>query len=107
METALCFQHVERVTNALKTSTGGGWNGHAQAILYWLAKSSDIAHVRQACASYKKVGTQSWFLARFPYVNYHVGCCCTDIVNRGKVATEKCANRKTSFIPHRSLSCEK
>lgn len=57
METALSFQHVERVTMALKASSGGGWNGYPQAIIYWLANSNDIIHVRQACQAYEKVGS--------------------------------------------------
>lgn len=55
METALAFQHVERVINALKTSSGGGWNGYSQAVLYWLAKSSDITHAKKACDAYEEV----------------------------------------------------
>lgn len=55
METALSFQHVERVVNALKTNSGGGWNGHAQFILHWLANSSDITHVKKAAKAYEKV----------------------------------------------------
>jgi diphthine-ammonia ligase len=65
IETALSFQHVERVTNALKTNTGGGWNGYAQAVLYWIAKSSDIIHVKQASMEYEKAGTRLWLGARF------------------------------------------
>ncbi|KIM90928.1 hypothetical protein PILCRDRAFT_811423 [Piloderma croceum F 1598] len=64
IETALSFQHVERVTNALKTNTGGGWNGYAQAVLYWLAKSSDIIHVKQASMEYEKdAGVPTLFIA--------------------------------------------
>jgi diphthine-ammonia ligase len=55
IETALSFQHVERVTNALKANSGGGWNGFAQAALYWLAKASDIVHVKQASMAYERV----------------------------------------------------
>jgi diphthine-ammonia ligase len=44
METALACQHVARVTDALKSNSGGGWVGHPQAALYWLA---DISHLPQ------------------------------------------------------------
>ena len=56
IETALTFQHVDRVTNALKANSGGGWHGFAQVVLYWLTKSSDIVHVKQASRAYEKVG---------------------------------------------------
>lgn len=56
IETALSFQHIERVTDALKANSGGGWNGFAQAVLYWLAKSGDIVHIKQASIAYERVG---------------------------------------------------
>ncbi|KAJ7682662.1 hypothetical protein DFH06DRAFT_1389612 [Mycena polygramma] len=50
VETALSLQHVDRVTHALSTSTGG-WAGHTQLALYWLANASDLSAVRQGHAT--------------------------------------------------------
>ncbi|KAH9938240.1 uncharacterized protein B0H18DRAFT_1080984 [Fomitopsis serialis] len=48
LETALSLQHVQRVTHALQNNTGGGWDGHQQGVLYWLANASDVSSVRTA-----------------------------------------------------------
>lgn len=45
METALACQHVARVTEALKSNSGGGWFGHTQAALYWLLDINHLPHV--------------------------------------------------------------
>ncbi|TFY59943.1 hypothetical protein EVJ58_g5455 [Rhodofomes roseus] len=52
LETALSFQHVQRVTNALQNNTGGGWDAHHQGVLYWLANASDVQRVRAASKIY-------------------------------------------------------
>jgi len=85
METALSFQHVERIKNALKAGSGGGWNGFAQVVLYWLANSSDIVHVKQASMIYEmEAGVPTLFIAvkSLPrnalvekQVLYHTGRC--------------------------------
>ena len=54
-ETALSFQHVHRVVEALKNNSGGGWTGHMQGILYWLAHREDIDPVRAGSAQYDPV----------------------------------------------------
>ncbi|GBE79662.1 Diphthine--ammonia ligase [Sparassis crispa] len=51
LETALSFQHVDRVLSAMKTDR---WDGHVQGAIYWLANASDIPHVRKAAVSYMK-----------------------------------------------------
>lgn len=56
IESALSFQNAARVTNALKTNSGGGWNGYAQAVLYWLAQPGDIVHVKAASEAFEDVG---------------------------------------------------
>jgi diphthine-ammonia ligase len=48
METALASQHVARVTEALRTNSGGGWVGHTQAAIYWLADTNNLIHVKRA-----------------------------------------------------------
>ncbi|KAM5540426.1 hypothetical protein V8D89_005884 [Ganoderma adspersum] len=52
VEAALSFQHVHRVVDALKTNSGGGWLGHTQGIIYWLARKADVPAVRAASAAY-------------------------------------------------------
>lgn len=50
-ETALCIQHVSRVTDALRNNTGGGWAGHTQVALYWLTNADHLPHIRRAHAA--------------------------------------------------------
>ncbi|KAI0650350.1 hypothetical protein C8Q79DRAFT_380328 [Trametes meyenii] len=52
-ETALAFQHVHRVVKALKNNSGGGWAGHYQGIVYWLARAGDLPPVREASAQFE------------------------------------------------------
>ncbi|OCH92905.1 hypothetical protein OBBRIDRAFT_811409 [Obba rivulosa] len=47
-ETGLSCQHVERIVDALRNNSGGGWTGYHQGIIYWLTKTSDMLHVRKA-----------------------------------------------------------
>lgn len=51
METALACQHVERVVNALRSNSGGGWEGHVQLALYWMVRFGDLKHVNSAVNS--------------------------------------------------------
>jgi len=46
METALAYQHVARIISALKSHSGGGWVGHLQIALYWLADINHLLHVK-------------------------------------------------------------
>lgn len=46
LETALACQHAARIVDVLKTNSGGGWEGHVQLALYWMARLSDVDHVR-------------------------------------------------------------
>ena len=48
LETALACQHVERISRALQTNSGGGWEGHVQLAVYWLQNYDDVAVVREA-----------------------------------------------------------
>ncbi|KAI0324962.1 hypothetical protein GY45DRAFT_1330987 [Cubamyces sp. BRFM 1775] len=52
-ETALSFQHVHRVVEALKSNSGGGWEGHYQGIVYWLAHADHIPLVREASSHFE------------------------------------------------------
>ncbi|KAI0750773.1 hypothetical protein C8Q80DRAFT_1268091 [Daedaleopsis nitida] len=52
LEAALSFQHVHRVVEALKNNSGGGWAGHMQGIVYWLAHKEHVPPVRAASTRY-------------------------------------------------------
>ncbi|KAI1795151.1 hypothetical protein LXA43DRAFT_1110751 [Ganoderma leucocontextum] len=52
VEAALSFQHVHRVVDVLKNNSGGGWSGHTQGTIYWLARKADVPPVRAASAAY-------------------------------------------------------
>ncbi|KAI0677159.1 hypothetical protein C8Q78DRAFT_1065776 [Trametes maxima] len=53
LETALAFQHVHRVVEALKNNSGGGWTGYYQGIVYWLASPGELPPVREASAHFE------------------------------------------------------
>ncbi len=57
LEAALSFQHVHRVVDALKNNSGGGWSGHTQGIIYWLARKADVPAVCAASAAYAEVSS--------------------------------------------------
>ncbi|KAL1946894.1 hypothetical protein VTO73DRAFT_14998 [Trametes versicolor] len=64
LEAALAFQHVHRVVDALKNNSGGGWAGHYQGIVYWLANAGDIPAVRKASAQFDgDAGAPTLFVA--------------------------------------------
>ncbi|KAF7292378.1 Diphthami-syn-2 domain-containing protein [Mycena chlorophos] len=50
LESALVGQHARRVVNALSVNTGG-WTGHVQLALYWLADPADLVSVRDPLSS--------------------------------------------------------
>ncbi|KAF5387982.1 hypothetical protein D9615_000523 [Tricholomella constricta] len=47
LETALASQHVSRVTDVLRGNSGLGWPGYSQLVLYWLADTNDLLHVKR------------------------------------------------------------
>lgn len=49
------MQHVNRVVAALRAGSGGGWAGHHQSAIYWLAHVEDIPHVRRGHKVYEEV----------------------------------------------------
>ncbi|KAF7966008.1 hypothetical protein HWV62_40487 [Athelia sp. TMB] len=64
METALAFQNAERITGALRTNSGGGWNGYTQFAVYWLVQPGDLVHVKAASEVYEaEVGVPTLFVA--------------------------------------------
>lgn len=56
-ETALAFQHVDRVKTAVQT-TSGGWKGFTQLALYWLVDPKDSPRVAEACQKYTQVSRE-------------------------------------------------
>ncbi|KAJ7498784.1 hypothetical protein FB451DRAFT_1014256 [Mycena latifolia] len=54
IETALSLQHVSRVTDAVSANTGGGWTGHTQLALYWLARTSDLPDAKHGHAAFEQ-----------------------------------------------------
>lgn len=54
-ETALSIQHVDQITDVLRSNSGGGWVGHTQVALYWLANVGDLPHVKKAHHAYRNV----------------------------------------------------
>ncbi|KAH9966095.1 hypothetical protein BC827DRAFT_1369118 [Russula dissimulans] len=43
-EIPLVSQHADRIVNALSTNAGGGWDAHAQMILYWVTEERHVSH---------------------------------------------------------------
>ncbi|KAJ7590852.1 hypothetical protein C8J56DRAFT_1134729 [Mycena floridula] len=52
LETALACQHADRVVEALQSGSGGGWLGHKQLALYWVANAAEIPSVVAANEAY-------------------------------------------------------
>jgi hypothetical protein len=50
IEIPLASQHSDRIVKALSNnaSGGGGWDGHAQLILYWVTQERHISHAISA-----------------------------------------------------------
>ncbi|KAF9464425.1 hypothetical protein BDZ94DRAFT_1297190 [Collybia nuda] len=48
MEFALASQHIARITEAIRSGSGGGWVGHTQATLYWLADTNHLIQIKEA-----------------------------------------------------------
>ncbi|KAJ7276529.1 hypothetical protein B0H12DRAFT_1085801 [Mycena haematopus] len=62
LEAALSLQHVERVTRAISTNTGG-WTGHTQLALYWLVNIFHLSAVRRGNSAVEsKIATPTLFL---------------------------------------------
>ncbi|KAJ6515757.1 hypothetical protein C8R45DRAFT_1140671 [Mycena sanguinolenta] len=61
LETALSLQHVDRVTRAISTNTGG-WAGHTQLALYWLANIRHLRAVRCGHSALESITTPTLFL---------------------------------------------
>ena len=81
-ETALVFQHTERVANAMRNS-GGQWKGHAQLAIYWLVRREQAPGVAAVCELLEMVGVilsasldRFYLLSGKAYTNSIVGNTC-------------------------------
>jgi diphthine-ammonia ligase len=54
LESALCLQHVKRITDVLKENSGG-WHGYTQLAMYWLTDGQNASHARKAHQAYEVV----------------------------------------------------
>ena len=102
METALAFQNAERITGALRTNSGGGWNGYAQSVIYWLVQPGDIVHVKAASEVYEAVrpSAVNLIIAR---ANLHPGSGRTDFICGSKIIAQGRPRRKTNSLTHREV----
>ncbi|KAG6854847.1 hypothetical protein C0991_012037 [Blastosporella zonata] len=50
-ETALANQHVSRVIDVLRSTSGLGWSGHTQLAIYWLAEINNLLQVKSVTAA--------------------------------------------------------
>lgn len=101
METALSFQAVERVKRAQQSSSGGGWVGHTQMVLYWLQYYKDLPLVQKACALYKKVSKLS--KRRFSSADVLSKGPRAYAIPRCEGSAKRCTCRETSSHSHRAL----
>lgn len=98
IETSLACQHVERVTHALKSNSGGGWAGHAQLVIYWLVDTTDALHLRKAAEAYAQVSIN--IIGPELLLDHRAGLRCADIVCRCAVFTQGCLGRKAGIVAH-------
>lgn len=55
-ETALACQHVERICKSVSETTGG-WEAHAQLIIYWHSNPDIAMRVRQALIDHVRLAS--------------------------------------------------
>ena len=99
-ETALVFQHTERVAEAVRKSSGQ-WKGHTQLAIYWLVDRGQALGVAAACGLFKMVGAIfPTSLDRFhpPLGNAHANSIVGDIL-----PTKGRHDRKAGGHTHRTL----
>lgn len=102
LETALASQHVSRITRALKTNSGGGWDGQTQGILYWLADRNDLDLIKAAHVDLNVCCSYPLILIRH-IVTTTQGNPNTNSFPDGEVITKGCSSGKTSPPPHWSV----
>ncbi|KAF8076527.1 hypothetical protein FPV67DRAFT_1664788 [Lyophyllum atratum] len=57
VETALASQHVSRITNVLRSTSGLGWTGYTHMALYWFGDADDLPHVKPPHGASQKYKT--------------------------------------------------
>jgi len=62
-EIPLASQHADRIVKALSSGAGGGWDGHAQLLLYWVAQERHISHAIAAAQRLDRDAAPTLFLA--------------------------------------------
>jgi len=62
-EIPLVSQHANRIVKALSTNAGGGWDAHAQMILYWVTEERHVSHAMAAAQRLDRHATPILFLA--------------------------------------------
>jgi diphthine-ammonia ligase len=99
-ETALAFQHTERVADAVRKSTGQG-KGYTQLAIYWLIDRKQAAGVVAACELFAMVGVSlsvSLHRSHLPPGKKHAN----DVVRNTFFAQGR-RNRKAGGPTHRTL----
>ncbi|KAH9977937.1 hypothetical protein BGW80DRAFT_1435618 [Lactifluus volemus] len=97
-EIPLVSQHADRIVKALSNHAGGGWDGHAQLILYWLTQQHHISYAVAASQTLDGDATPTLFLTvkGLPkdaliekQVLHHTGRGCT-VDEEGDIAPVSC-----------------
>ena len=99
-ETALAFQHAERVADVVRKSSGQ-WKGHTQLAIYWLIDRKQAAGVAAACELITTVGViPSPSLDHF---HLPLGKAYANDTVRNILFTQGCHDRKAGGPAHRAL----
>lgn len=99
-ETALAFQHTERVADAVR-KLSGQWKGHTQLAIYWLIDREQAAGTAAACELYTVVvDILSSSLDRSHVL---LGEAHTDSIPRSIFSTQGRHDRKAGGYAHRTI----
>lgn len=99
-ETALIFQHTERIVDAMRKSSGQ-WNGHTQLAIYWLVGWGQAADVTAACELSETVCTI--LSTSSIYSHLVLGKEHTNDIAGNILSTQGCHDRKAGSPAHRAL----
>ena len=99
-ETALVFQHTERVADAVRKSSGQ-WKGNTQLAIYWLVYREYAADVVAVCELAALVGIT--LSTSSHYSHLHSGKDHTDSFAGNTVFTQGRNDRKAGGAAHRTL----
>jgi hypothetical protein len=99
-ETALCYQHADRIAHVLAMNTGGDWEGHPQLVIYWLTDASGIPQMRRAHATHGKVRSSVNVPLRWKIQFYYAGEGRSNALPCGESASSGCIDRETAHDAH-------